>query len=67
MGEIVYTLKKNTEALVVADMEIWLEVNADKTKYTAMARDQHAGRSHNAKIDTFLLEGWKSSNIWEQP
>jgi hypothetical protein len=60
MGENRYTLKKNTESLVVADKEILLEVNTDKNKYMAMARDQNAGRSHNIKTDTFLLKGWKS-------
>jgi hypothetical protein len=34
---------KNTEALVVAIMEIKLEVNADKTKCMVMFRDQNAG------------------------
>ena len=27
-----------------------LEVNADKTKYMVMSRDQNAGRSHNIRI-----------------
>jgi len=31
--------------------ESGLEVNADKTKYMVMSRDQNAGRSHNMKID----------------
>jgi hypothetical protein len=44
-------MKKNTEVLVVASKEIGLEVNADKTKYLAMTRDQNAGRSHDIKID----------------
>jgi hypothetical protein len=30
--------------------EIRLEVNADKTKYMVMFRDQNAGPSHNMKI-----------------
>jgi hypothetical protein len=33
----VHTVKKNAEALVVASMEIGLEVNADKTKYMVMS------------------------------
>ena len=37
------TIKKNTS--VVASKEIGLEVNADKTKYIVMSRDQNAGRS----------------------
>jgi len=37
LGSSVYTLKKNTEALVVASKEIGLEVNADKTVYMVMS------------------------------
>jgi len=29
--------------------EIGIEMNADKTKFTVMSRDQHAGRSHNMR------------------
>jgi len=39
-------VKENAEALVVATKEIGLEVNADKTKYMIMSRDQNAGQSH---------------------
>jgi hypothetical protein len=42
--------------LVVATKEIGLEVNADKTKYMVMARDQNVGRSHNMKIDNSSIE-----------
>jgi len=45
----VHTIKKNAEALIVASKEIGLEVNADKTKYVVMSRDQNGGRSHNMK------------------
>jgi predicted RNA-binding protein YlxR (DUF448 family) len=31
-------------------------VNADKTKYMDMSRDQNAGRSHNIKIDNSCFE-----------
>jgi hypothetical protein len=44
------TIKENAEAFVVASKEIGLDVNADKTKYMVMSRDQHAGRRHNMKI-----------------
>ena len=33
--------KKNAEALVVAGKETGLEVNADKTKYLVISRDQN--------------------------
>jgi hypothetical protein len=38
--------------------EIGLDVlvNADKTKYMVMSRDQHAGRSHSMKIDNNSFE-----------
>jgi hypothetical protein len=49
MGRSVRTIKKNTEALVVASKDNGLEVNADKTKYMVMSRDQKAGRSHDTK------------------
>jgi hypothetical protein len=42
--------------LVVASKEIGLDVNADKTKYMVMFRDQNAGRSHSIKIDNSLFE-----------
>ena len=38
----VHTIKINTEALVIAGKENGLEVNADKTKYMVMSRDQNA-------------------------
>jgi len=36
----VHTIKKNTEAFVVASKEIGLEVNADKTKYVVLWRSE---------------------------
>jgi len=43
LGGSTYTLKENAEALVAATREIGLEVNADKTKYMVMSREQIAG------------------------
>ena len=43
LGGSVHTVKKNAETLVAATKEIGLEVNADKTKYMIMSRDQNAG------------------------
>jgi hypothetical protein len=47
LGGSVHTVKENAEALLVASKEIGLEVNADKTKYMVMSRDQNVGRSHD--------------------
>jgi hypothetical protein len=43
--------RKKTEASVVASKEIGLEVNADKTMYMVMSRDQNAGKNHNIQTD----------------
>jgi len=43
LGGSVHTVEENAEDLVVATKEIGLEVNADKTKYMIMSRDQNAG------------------------
>ena len=57
LGGSIYTYyKNNTEALLVACKEIGLEINADKTKYTVMSREQNAGRSHNIKTDNSSFE-----------
>jgi predicted transcriptional regulator len=53
-------MRKNTEALVIANKEIGLEVNAERTKYMAMSRDQNASRKSNVMI------GNKSFEIIEQ-
>jgi len=49
LDERVHDIKKNAEASVVFSKETELEVNADKTKYMVMSRDQNAGQSHNIK------------------
>ena len=55
-GESVQTIKKNTEALVVANKEIRREVYADKIKYMVMSRGQIARRSHTIKFDNSSFE-----------
>jgi hypothetical protein len=50
LGSSIHTIKKNTEALVVASKKTGLEVNAGKTKYMVISRDQNAGQNHNIKI-----------------
>ena len=56
LGGSVQTVKENAEALIVASKETGLEVNADKTKYMVMFRDQNAGRSYNMKTDNSSFE-----------
>jgi hypothetical protein len=51
LGESAHTNRKNTEAKIFANKEIGLEVNADKSNYMIMSRDQNTGRSHSMKID----------------
>jgi len=43
LGGSVHTIKRNTEALVLASKENGLEAHADRTKYMVMSRDQNAG------------------------
>jgi hypothetical protein len=56
LGGSAHTVKENAEALVVATKEIGPEVNADKTKYMIMSRDQNAGRSHNRIFGNSSIE-----------
>jgi hypothetical protein len=56
LGGSVLTVKKNAEALVAATKEIGLEVNAQKTKYMTVSRDQNAGRIHSMKMDDRPIE-----------
>ena len=56
LGGSVGTVKKNAEALVAATKEIGLEVNAHKTKYMTVSRDQNAGRIHSMKTDNSSTE-----------
>jgi hypothetical protein len=56
LGGSVHTIKKNTDALLVGSKEIGLDVNADKTKYMVVSRDQSAGQSHNIETDSSFFE-----------
>jgi hypothetical protein len=50
LGGNIHTMRKNTEALVIARKEIILEVNAEKTKCMVMSQDQNAGQNGNIQI-----------------
>ena len=56
LGGSMHTIKKNTEALIVASKETGLEVNADKTNYKGMSQDQNARRCHKMKTDNRAFE-----------
>jgi hypothetical protein len=56
LGESIRAVKENAEAVEVAAKEIGLEVNANKTKYMVMSRDQNAGRTHSMKNDNSSFE-----------
>jgi hypothetical protein len=50
LGDIINTIKKNTETLINASKEVCLEVNTEITKYMLMPRHRNAGQNHNMKI-----------------
>ena len=56
LGGSIHTVKENAESLVFATKEIGVEVNADKTKYMIMSRDQNAGQSHSMKTHNSSIE-----------
>jgi hypothetical protein len=56
LGGSIHTIRKNTDALLVASKEIGLEVNAEKTKYMVMSRAQNAGRNGNIQIGNKSFE-----------
>ena len=57
LGGGVHTVKENAEASVMASKENGLEVNADRTKYMVVSRDQNAGRRHSIKTDNSSFVG----------
>ena len=56
LGERVDTVKKNAEDLVASTKEIGLDLNANKTKYMTVSRDQNARRLHSMKTDNSSIE-----------
>jgi hypothetical protein len=56
LGENMYTIQKNAEALLDAGKEVGLEVNSEKTKYMLMSRKK-AGQKHGIKIANRSFEG----------
>jgi hypothetical protein len=56
MGGSIHTIRKNTEALLSPSKEIGLEVNAEKTMYMVMSRDQNAGQNGYMQIGNKSFE-----------
>jgi len=46
---------KNGEALLVARKETGSDVNAKKSKFMVLSRDQNAGQNINIKIDLMFM------------
>ena len=55
-GGSIHTVRKNTEAIVIASKEIGLDINAEKTMYMVMSPDQHAGQYHNVNTGNKFSE-----------
>jgi hypothetical protein len=53
---LIYTIQKNTKALLDASKEVGLEVNPEKTKNMLVARCQKAGQRQSIKIGNRSFE-----------
>jgi hypothetical protein len=58
LGGSVHTLKEKAEALIVASKVTGLEVNADKTKYMVMSRNQNQDEVNKERFIVIPLKGW---------
>jgi hypothetical protein len=58
-GGCVHAITEIAETLVMASKGIGLEINADKSKYMVMSRDQYARRSHSMKNENSSLKVWR--------
>ena len=66
LGGSVHTVKENTETLVVANKEIGLEVNADKTSSWSYLEIRMQDEVTVQRLIIVPLKWLKSSNIWKQ-
>jgi sorting nexin-29 len=56
LGGSIHTIRKNTDALLITSKETGLEVNAEKTTYMVMSRDQNTGLNGNIQIGNKSFE-----------
>jgi hypothetical protein len=47
LGDNIDTIKRNTETVTDARMEVRLEVNTEKTKHMLLSPHQNAGQNHD--------------------
>jgi hypothetical protein len=56
LGDNIDTIKKNTQTLIDASMDVGLEVNTEKTKYMLLSRHQNARQNHDIKTGNRCFE-----------
>jgi hypothetical protein len=60
LGDNIYTIEKNTVALIGASKEVGLEVNAEKTKYVG---ESNENRKTEIKIRNIALLSYKLADM----
>jgi hypothetical protein len=56
LGDNIYTIKKNIEALIDVHKEVCLEINVKKTKYMLLSRQQNVGQNRDIRIANISYE-----------